>query len=65
MKGDKVRGTPWKGSPHRWEKQGNAMTERRPNPSCVLKVGDGRGFVISHRVRVQKSRSSSFGCGST
>jgi hypothetical protein len=27
------------------------MTERRPNPSCVLKVGKGRGFIIEHLVK--------------
>jgi hypothetical protein len=24
-----------------------------PNPSCVVKVGDGRGFIVIHRVRVK------------
>ena len=27
------------------------MTERHPNPSCVLKVGKGRGFIIEHLVK--------------
>jgi hypothetical protein len=27
------------------------MTEHLPNPSCVLKVGKGRGFVIKYRVK--------------
>ena len=27
------------------------VTERLPNPSCVVKVGEGRGFVIEYRVK--------------
>ncbi len=27
------------------------MTERRPNPRCVVKVGKGRGFIIEHLVK--------------
>jgi hypothetical protein len=27
------------------------VTERLPNPSCVLKVGEGRGFVVEYRVK--------------
>lgn len=27
----------------------------RPNPSCVVKVGDGRGFIVIHRVKVKLS----------
>jgi hypothetical protein len=35
-------------------KQGLTMSKKAlPDPSCVLKVGDGRGFVIEHRVKSQ------------
>jgi hypothetical protein len=30
--------------------KGNAI--KLPDPNCVVKVGDGRGFVVLHRVRV-------------
>ena len=28
---------------------------RLPKPGCVIKVGDGRGFIIPHRVKVQRT----------
>jgi hypothetical protein len=27
------------------------MVKRLPDPGCVIKVGDGRGFIIEHRVK--------------
>jgi hypothetical protein len=31
---------------------------KHPNPSCVVKVGGGRGFVIEHRITVQSRKRS-------
>lgn len=36
------------------------MTEH-PNPSCVVKVGAGRGFIIEQRTRTPKSLANWFG----
>ncbi len=30
-----------------------AATQTLPNPGCVLKVGDGRGFLIEYRAHIQ------------
>jgi hypothetical protein len=33
------------------------MVMRRPDPGCVIKVGDRRGFIIQHRVKVPPLKS--------
>jgi Trypsin-like peptidase domain len=35
-----------------------AMTKPLPSPSCVVKVGDGRGFLIEHRQKLPRMKST-------